>query len=108
MNTPKRMLTYKGVTKSISEWAEEYWMPYDIVRQRLDLGWPPERALTESIRIKIMSPSRRHKLKTEDENDLDRRIKRTIWDFKKEKLRQLYYDFKIKIPYYLAHERKVA
>lgn len=43
-----RLLTYKGVTKPMSEWAEEFGLPYFTLRSRLDsYGWSIERALEE-------------------------------------------------------------
>ena len=43
-----RPLTYRGITKPMSEWAEEFGLPYFTLRSRLDVyGWPVERALEE-------------------------------------------------------------
>lgn len=43
------MVTFKQVTKSIPEWAEEYGLPLYLVRSRIKKGWDVERALTRPI-----------------------------------------------------------
>lgn len=39
-------LTYKGVTKCLSAWAEEYKLNYKCLHKRIQVGWPIEKALT--------------------------------------------------------------
>ncbi len=46
-----RLLTYKGITKNISEWAKEYKIPYDVLQNRITKhGWSIERALTQPVK----------------------------------------------------------
>ncbi len=40
-----RMLTLRGVTKSVADWADQFSLRYDLVLQRLNRGWGPERCL---------------------------------------------------------------
>lgn len=47
-----RLLTFRGETKSVVEWAEEVGIPAHTLRQRLHRGWPVERALTTPIDVK--------------------------------------------------------
>lgn len=44
-DTPK--LTYKGVTKPVIEWAEEYNLDVGLVRRRIRLGWDLDRVFNE-------------------------------------------------------------
>lgn len=45
-----RLITYKGETKPLTQWAEENGFTYQQVRKRIDdLGWSFERAITEPI-----------------------------------------------------------
>jgi len=51
-----KLYTYRGNTKTIAEWADEYNLPYHILHQRLfKFKWPIKRALTKPplIMIKI-------------------------------------------------------
>ncbi len=41
-----RMLEYKGETKPLFIWAREFGQKFDLVRLRLDWGWPVDLALT--------------------------------------------------------------
>jgi hypothetical protein len=43
-----KMITSKGETMCISKWAERAGMCGNILRNRLDLGWDFERAMTET------------------------------------------------------------
>lgn len=44
-------LTYRGVTKTIAEWADEYGMDYDTLHARIKYyGWPTEKALTTPVK----------------------------------------------------------
>jgi hypothetical protein len=44
-------LTYKGETKNISQWAEEYGLSYGLLRDRIVvLGWDVEKALTTPVK----------------------------------------------------------
>lgn len=46
-----RMLTFKGETKPMSQWAEDLGISYYVLRTRLNnLGWDVARALTEPVR----------------------------------------------------------
>lgn len=40
------LLTYKGETKTLTEWAEEYDIDYTIIKDRIKLGWDVEKAIT--------------------------------------------------------------
>jgi hypothetical protein len=42
-------LEYKGERKSLPEWAEQYKVPLNTLRFRIDRGWPVERALSEPV-----------------------------------------------------------
>ena len=44
-----RFLTYMGEKKTIMEWATKYNLPYHVVKNRINRGWPIERALTEPV-----------------------------------------------------------
>jgi hypothetical protein len=45
-----RMLTFKGITKSATDWADEYGIPMSMITERIDsLGWSVERAITEPV-----------------------------------------------------------
>lgn len=41
-----RYLTYRGVTRSLGAWAEQYGLTKGALRGRLDAGWDLEKALT--------------------------------------------------------------
>lgn len=41
-------ITHKGETLTVAEWAKRLGVPSGRIRSRLDDGWDPERALTES------------------------------------------------------------
>lgn len=47
-----RLLTYRGKTKPLLEWAEIYQVPPETVQRRLDRGWEVGRALTSPIETK--------------------------------------------------------
>lgn len=47
-----RVITFNGETRPLAEWAERQGLPYYVLRQRLDRGWPEARALTEPSLIK--------------------------------------------------------
>lgn len=44
-----KLITYKGVTKTLSQWSEEYNIPYVTFVKRIDSGWDIERALTDKV-----------------------------------------------------------
>ncbi len=49
-NTRKnRFFTFAGETRTVAEWARIKKVSSDLIRDRLNLGWPIERALTEPI-----------------------------------------------------------
>lgn len=53
-----RKITYKGETKTISDWAREYGMSHETLRYRLDVsGWDIEKALTTEVK-KYAKPDR--------------------------------------------------
>lgn len=43
-------LTHNGKTQNVSQWADEMGMPAYVLRSRLNLGWPIEKALTTPIK----------------------------------------------------------
>jgi hypothetical protein len=44
-----RYITYKGETKTLSQWANYYNINYGTLKRRIKLGWPIEEALTRDI-----------------------------------------------------------
>lgn len=44
-----KMITFRGETKPLAQWAEELGMKYSTLNMRLARGWPIERALLEPI-----------------------------------------------------------
>lgn len=42
-------LKYKGIEKTLTEWAREYHIPIVTLRSRIQRGWKIERALTEKV-----------------------------------------------------------
>lgn len=42
-----KLLNINGVTKTMSEWADEYGADYILVKSRISAGWEPERALSQ-------------------------------------------------------------
>lgn len=47
-----RLITYKGETKPVSQWAEEYGIYYNTLLYRVRNGWSVEKALTTPCRHK--------------------------------------------------------
>ena len=48
-----RLITYKGETKTITQWAKENGMTYFLLKNRIDrLGWSFERAISEPVNTK--------------------------------------------------------
>ena len=47
-----RLLTYNGVTQSVTEWALDYGVTPDTINRRLRKGWPVERTITTPMRTK--------------------------------------------------------
>jgi predicted transposase YbfD/YdcC len=45
-----RRVEYKGVSKSAADWAREYKIPHYILCDRMDAGWPFEKAVLTKIR----------------------------------------------------------
>lgn len=45
-----RVLTFDGTTMCLAEWAEQYGLRRDTLRERLRRGWSLERALTTPVR----------------------------------------------------------
>lgn len=55
-----RLITYKGETKTITQWAKEHGLTYYIVKKRIDnYGWTFEKAITEPINQKYSNRGRR-------------------------------------------------
>lgn len=44
-----RMITYKGETHCMSEWAEITGIPYSVIRSRVKAGWEPEQIFTVPV-----------------------------------------------------------
>lgn len=42
-----RRIFFKGITDSLSGWARRTGIPRHVIRERIDMGWPLKRALTE-------------------------------------------------------------
>lgn len=75
-----RPLTYRGVTKPMSEWAEEFGLPYFTLRSRLDIyGWSLERALEEKYFEKKIVDS--ESITTKEAASLLNVTQRTIYDW---------------------------
>lgn len=51
-----RLITYRGKTRCVTDWAQRYGMSTPLLRYRLDSGWSIKRALTQPVK----SPSRTH------------------------------------------------
>jgi len=48
-----RTVEYKGTTKLLVEWADEFKLSYDTLRKRINVyNWPIEKALTQPVRIR--------------------------------------------------------
>lgn len=45
-----RLLTYKWKTKTLSEFADIYWIKYRVLQTRLNYWWTLDRALTQKVR----------------------------------------------------------
>jgi hypothetical protein len=43
------LIEYNGATKTLSQWADEYEIPYVTFVKRIELGWDIERALTQEV-----------------------------------------------------------
>ena len=48
-----RLLTFKGRTMTVADWADATKLPHATIRGRLNMGWPIERALTQPKRAHI-------------------------------------------------------
>jgi hypothetical protein len=46
-----RLVTWRGQTKSAAQWSGIVDVPAEMIRNRLNLGWTPERALTTPPRV---------------------------------------------------------
>lgn len=110
----RRTLTFKGETKTIVAWANEYGMEYSVVKNRIDMGWSAERALTFPIIYKPRRVTKSVKMKSGVFNEpiesiVANLIRETLWIFKKRKFRALKENFQKNIPGYLhTHWLKVA
>jgi hypothetical protein len=47
-----RIITFKGETKTLPQWAEQYGIYREVIRKRLKAGWSVERALLTPNRSK--------------------------------------------------------
>lgn len=45
------IITYNGKSQTLSAWAAEYNIPYEVLYYRCQRGWPIERALNKPIRV---------------------------------------------------------
>lgn len=60
-NTRKNcVIEFKGVSKTLAEWAEYLDMPWSTLNSRLERGWSTKRALTEFV---VPNPGRSRKLR---------------------------------------------
>ena len=50
------LLTFRGITRPIQEWAEIMGIPHTALRKRLKYGWSVEDALTKPIKNKSRAP----------------------------------------------------
>ncbi len=46
-----RVLTFRGESKTLAQWAREFNMKWDTLRCRLREGWSMERAVTEPLKV---------------------------------------------------------
>ena len=53
--TNNRNLTYKGVTQTMKQWADEYNLSYDCFRQRISKGMPIEEALNTPPETRLIN-----------------------------------------------------
>lgn len=44
-----RLISCQGRTRTVAQWADEIGLPYNTVHQRIQDGWPPERAFNEPV-----------------------------------------------------------
>lgn len=44
-----RLITYEGKTRTVTEWAKELGMSYEVIRARLRYGWDAEKILTTPL-----------------------------------------------------------
>lgn len=49
LRSPVRQVTWRGETRTVTEWARELGMVRRTLQHRLDAGWDIERALTEAV-----------------------------------------------------------
>lgn len=48
-----RLLTYKGKTQTLSQWADELGVKYNTLKNRIcNLNWPVDKALAKSVRFR--------------------------------------------------------
>jgi hypothetical protein len=50
-NRRSRMVSFRGETMCVADWADRLGMPYRLLLSRFERGWSPERALTEPVRM---------------------------------------------------------
>ena len=56
-----RFITFNGETKTITQWASDNGLTYNLVKNRIDkLGWPFEKAISEPINEQKSNKKRRH------------------------------------------------
>lgn len=85
-NTRKnKLITYKGMTKTLVEWAEITGIPYRALQQRLNIGWGTEDTLSLQIgqktakRKRIKKERRIMKNKYPDVKGVTYRKDRDVW-----------------------------
>ena len=53
-----RLVTFRGETKTLSDWCAEFKKPVDTVKWRLNNGWSPRRAFLTPVRTKAPNGAR--------------------------------------------------
>jgi len=48
--TNTRWVSFQGKTRSLADWADDYFLPYHTLYFRLSMGWDIKRALTKTIK----------------------------------------------------------
>lgn len=55
-----RLLEFSDETHTISEWSDLTGIPQDVITYRIKAGWPVEKALTESVRLRRWRKKPKH------------------------------------------------
>ena len=56
-----KYLTYKGETKNLVEWSKETGIAYQVLLNRVYMGWDTERTLTKEVR-EVRKPRKKEKV----------------------------------------------